>query len=500
MVLLENNMSMTSKKLARMINQVFSSNYPLVYITGNEEDRIESTLATIAQEKFGDKQKLITWSAWQGFSDSVDAKQPLQAIDRIISTKEPALFLLKDLPDFFNDKVVVRALRDLYYRLKNKNIHVCITYPSIVLPETLNKEVYLLEMSLPSADEVHLYLDHFLASREFQNELTEDDLQQLSITMMGLTLSEIEHLLVRVLNQEHIDFKQLLSEVRTEKSQIVKKESCLEFVPTANSLDQIGGLDNLKDWVLQRKSLFTEEAFSSGLPLPKGILFMGVSGCGKSLAAKAIATAWNVPLVRLDMSLVLSGAYGPPEVAFAHATHIAEEISPIVLWIDELENSFGYDENSIGQGSYTIFSSFLTWMQDKSPKVFLAATANRIQQIPAELMRKGRFDQLFFLDLPTKAERIEILKIHISLQGANPDEFELGYLAAVSKEWSGAEIEQAIKSARINAYQDKRLFTEEDISQAAADMVPLSHTMKEQIKAIKDWSFQRAVPASGSTD
>ena len=492
-------MSMISRKLTRMISQVLLSHYPLIYITGNEEDRIQSTLAEIAQQNFGDRQKLVYWSAWQGFSDSHDDRQPLQAIERISLTNEPTIFLLKDLPDFFNDKVIVRALRDLYYRLKNSNIHVCITYPSIILPETLNKEIYLLEMSLPSAEEVHRYLDQFLASRDVKKDFTEDALQQLSITMMGLTLSEIEHLLFRVFSQEYSGFKQLLSEVRAEKSQVIKKESCLEFVPTAHSLDQIGGLDNLKDWVLQRKSLFTEEAFSSGLPLPKGILFMGVSGCGKSLAAKAIATAWQVPLVRLDMSLVLSGAYGPPEVAFAHATQIAEEISPIVLWIDELENSFGYDENSIGQGSYTIFSSFLTWMQDKSPKVFLAATANRIQQIPAELMRKGRFDQLFFLDLPSKAERMEILKIHIALQGANPDEFELGYLAAVTKAWSGAEIEQAIKSARINAYQDNRPFTEEDISLAAADMVPLSQTMKEQIKAIKDWSFQRAVPASRST-
>ena len=223
---------------------------------------------------------------------------------------------------------------------------------------------------------------------------------------------------------------------------------------------------------------------------------MGVSGCGKSMAAKAIATAWKVPLVRLNMSLVLSGAYGPPEVAFEHATRIAEEIAPIVLWIDELENSFGYDEQSAGQGNINIFSSFLTWMQDKSPKIFLAATANRIKQIPAELMRKGRFDQLFFLDLPNKEERHQILKIHIKLQGADPKGFDLGYLSAATNEWSGAEIEQAVKSARIDAYQEKRMFTEKDIGNTATQMVPLSQTMKEQIKEIKDWSFERAVPAS----
>jgi len=490
-------MSIISKKLTRMINRGFLSHYPLIYIAGSEEDRIQATLTSIAEIKFGDKQKLVSWSAWQGFSDTHDAKQPLEAIQRISSTDKPALYLLKDLPVFFDDKIVIRALRDLYYSLKYKNIHVCITYPSIDIPEALNKEVYLLEMSLPSTNDVRSYLKHFTESKGLQDKIPDSALQQFTIAMMGLTLSEIEHLLLRIFSQKQLKFDQLLDEVHQEKSQIVKKENCLEFISTKHSLDQIGGLNNLKEWVLMRRSLFTEEAFSSSLPLPKGVLFMGVSGCGKSLAAKAIATAWNVPLVRLDMSLVLSGAYGPPELAFAHATHIAEEISPIVLWIDELENSFGYDKNSVGQGSNTIFSSFLTWMQDKSAKVFLAATANRIQQIPAELMRKGRFDQLFFLDLPSKQERKQILKIHITLQGGNPDEFDLGYLSEVTKEWSGAEIEQAVKSARINAYQeDGRPFTEDDVGQAAADMVPLSQTMKEQIKEIKGWSFQRAVPAS----
>jgi len=489
-------MSMISKKLTLMVNRGFLSHYPLIYITGSEEDRIQATLTSMAQIKYGDKQKLVSWSAWQGFSDTHDAKQPLEAIKRISSTEEPTLFLLKDLPDFFDDKVVIRALRDLYYQLKYKDIYICITYPSIILPETLKKEVYLLEMPLPSAEDVFSYLNNFIESRSLQNKLPESTLQQLTIAMMGLTLSEIEHLLIRLFSQKHIEFSQLISEAHTEKSQIVIKESCLDFVSTINSLDQIGGLDNLKNWVLQRKSLFTEKAFNSGLPLPKGVLFMGVSGCGKSLAAKTIATAWNVPLVRLDMSLVLSGAYGPPEVAFANATHIAEQISPIVLWIDELENSFGYDGNNAQQSSNTISSSFLTWMQDKSPKVFLAATANRIQQIPAELMRKGRFDQLFFLDLPNQEERKQILKIHIVLQGGNPDEFDLGYISAATKEWSGAEIEEAIKSARINAYQQDRSFTDDDINQTLKDMVPLSHTMKEQITAIKDWSFQRAVPAS----
>ncbi|MCP3852303.1 MAG: AAA family ATPase [Gammaproteobacteria bacterium] len=487
---------MISQQLARKINKGMLSQYPIIYIAGREEDRIQATLSSIAKKKYGEKQPLISWSLFQGFSDTNDMLEPLQALNRISATQQPTMYLLKDFPAELDDPIIIRAVRDLYYALKNKNIYIFFSYPTVHLPEILNNEIYLVEMALPSEAEIHTYFQHFIEVKKLTDKISTSVAHQYTIALMGLTLNEIEHLLVRLLSSKNQNFEQLLPEVQQEKSQILKKESCLQFISTQQSLEQIGGLDNLKEWVLQRKDLFTEEAFNSGLPLPSGILFMGVSGCGKSMAAKAIATAWNVPLVRLDMSLVLSGAYGPPEVAFAHATRIAEEISPIVLWIDELENSFGYDEQSPGQGNINIFSSFLTWMQDKSPKIFLAATANRIKQIPAELMRKGRFDQLFFLDLPNKEERHQILKIHIALQGADPDSFDLGYLSVLVKEWSGAEIEQAIKSARIDAYQEHRDFTDQDIEHTATNMVPLAQTMKEQIKEIKDWSFNRAAPAS----
>ena len=249
--------------------------------------------------------------------------------------------------------------------------------------------------------------------------------------------------------------------------------------------------------MLKRKDLFSEKAYKSGVPLPSGVLFMGVSGCGKSMGAKAIASAWELPLVRMDMSLVLSGSFGTPEYAFEHATRMAEEVAPIVLWVDEIENSFGYDEQTGGSGgNVNIFSSFLTWMQEKNPRVFVAATANRIQTLPAELMRKGRFDQLFFLDLPNKDERVEIFRIHISANGADPAEFNLGYLAASTKDWSGAEIEQAVKSARIDGYQKERIFNERDVVNNVVATIPLSRTMVEQIKAIKDWCYKRAITAS----
>ncbi len=487
---------MISQKLAQKINQGLHSHYPVLYISGREEDRIEATLFSMASKLYEGKQGLISWSSFQGFSDTHDKRDPLEALQHIASAVEPGMYLLKDFPVEFDNPAVVRAVRDLYYTLKGRNIYVFFSYPTIKLPDILSNEVYLIEMPLPSETEIHSWLQHLIDSKGLQAVLTDSLMHEYVVAMLGLTIAEIEHLFMRLLRSKDQDFEKLLTEVHEEKARILKKESVLQFVPVKQSLEQIGGLENLKEWVLQRKHLFTEEAFNSGLPLPSGILFMGVSGCGKSMAAKAIASAWNVPLVRLDMSLVLSGAYGQPEMAFEHATRVAEEISPVVLWIDELENSFGYDEIAPGEGNINVFSSFLTWMQDKSPKIFLAATANRIKQLPAELMRKGRFDQLFFLDLPTKQEREQILKIHIALQGGDPDKFELGYLAAITKEWSGAEIEQAVKSARIDAYQENREFTEQDIANNTSHMVPLAQTMSEQIKEIKNWSFKRAVPAS----
>jgi SpoVK/Ycf46/Vps4 family AAA+-type ATPase len=317
--------------------------------------------------------------------------------------------------------------------------------------------------------------------------------------MKGLSLNEVDHLQNRIFKSKSMDPAQALIEITEEKAQLLRKESCLRFFSAQHALDAVGGLDSLKEWVSKRRDLFSEKAYEAGIPLPSGILLMGVSGCGKSMAAKAIAAAWDLPLVRLDMSLVLSGSFGSPEFAFERATQIADEVAPIVLWIDEIENAFGYDERTGGGGNINIFSSFLTWLQEKSPKIFVAATANRIQELPAELMRKGRFDQLFFLDLPTKEERTEIFRIHIRLNGGDPTDFNLGYLAAATKEWSGAEIEQAVKSARIDAYQEDRAFAAKDIERNTVRQVPLSQTMTEQIKAIRDWSFKRAVPASRSS-
>lgn len=490
-------MTVHNQKIIQKVTRGLASRYPLIYIRGWEEERIERLLSAVAASYYGDNDRLVVWTATNGFNKGEAAgnsiTNPLEALRKIGDTAQPVMYLMKDLPALFGaNPSLIRAIRDLYYRLLNKRIVVFLTYPELVMPEVLKKEIFLVEMDLPSEEEI---LDR-LQTAEGKAGPSSAELHRLAGAMRGLSLNEVSHLQARLFRGDTFDSEKALLEVQEEKSQLLRKESCLRFYPQQHALEDVGGLENLKEWVLKRKDLFSEKAYEAGIPLASGVLFMGVSGCGKSMAAKAIAAAWELPLVRMDMSLVLSGSFGTPEYAFEHATRIAEEIAPIVLWVDEIENSFGYDEQAGSGGNVNIFSSFLTWLQEKSPKVFVAATANRIQELPAELMRKGRFDQLFFLDLPNKQERMEIFRIHIRLNGVDPENFNLAYLAATTKEWSGAEIEQAVKSARIDAYQARRWFTERDITRNTTTMVPLSRTMTEQIKAIKDWCFKRAVPAS----
>jgi SpoVK/Ycf46/Vps4 family AAA+-type ATPase len=487
---------------SQQINRGIIARYPLIYILGWEEERIEKTLAQVSKTHYFDDRPVITWTAGKGFFSNTgqiaDINDPVEAVEYISNSDKSSFYLLKDLPAFLDDSLLLeRALRDLYQKNKNRDVFVFISYPTLQLPDSLKKETLLVEFVQPTEEEIIAYLKETLVKYKLADKISDEWVKQTANAMKGLGLEEIGHLLLTLLRVKKLKAEEVVHETQREKGLILKKESCLRFIPTITSLDDVGGLDNLKDWVITRKELFSREAIASGIQPPSGILFMGVSGCGKSMASKVIASAWDIPLVRLDMNLVMSGVYGTPEFAFEQAISMAEKIAPIVLWIDEVENSFGYDEGSSG-GNINIFSSFLTWMQEKSHDVFVAATANRIKMLPAEMLRKGRFDQVFFLNLPNDKERKEILTIHLLANGGNPDDFKIDILSSITDKWSGAEIESLISSARIEAYREKRLFTNKDVLHVAGQMVPLSKTMEEQIRELTGWSYNRATPASRS--
>lgn len=492
--------------LREMIKQAVLARNPLIYLHTPEEDRVLRIIKDVAGE---DKLPVREWTCVTGFvsndmtaataapdGDGEVGQNPAAALESITAADTPAFYVMKDLASFMADARVQRALRDVYYAGKGKTGKtVFILGPDLDIPEGLKREVRLIQCPPPDEDEIREVVDNCL--REYpEAELGNDKLQEVSLALKGLTLSEIEHILHRIFAQDlHSDQSELIDEIFAEKRFLVKKSGFLEFAPPRTSVNDIGGLEVLKDWLTKRRPLFSREAMDAGVPIPKGLLVMGVSGCGKSMAVKAISALWNVPMFRLDMNMVMSGQYGSKEAAFHQALQTIESVAPAVLWIDEIENALGIREDGLDIDSH-IFSSFLTWMQEKPPLVFIAATANRIQALPAEIIRKGRFDEVFFVDLPSRKEAEDILRINLRKQGANPEDFDFEMLGVMIEGWNGAEIEQAVISARTNAYSENRQFTMQDLNAVANKVVPLSRTMEEQIKQIKSWAFSRATPAS----
>ena len=324
--------------------------------------------------------------------------------------------------------------------------------------------------------------------------LSDDDKKNFVIGTQGLTIDEAYRAFMKAFQGQSTIEKDLISKIHLEKKQLIMKESVLEFYPHRLTLEDLGGMDYLKDWLRKRETAFSKEAREYGLEKPKGILAMGVSGCGKSLSAKIIASLWKLPLFRLDMNLVYSGMSGSPESVFSRALKTMDSVAPAVLWLDEIESGI---TDKTGEGSSSrILGFFLTWMQEHESEVFIAATANRIDLLPAELLRRGRFDQIFFLDLPTRVEREEIFSIHLKSKGNNPSDFNVPQLAQITKGWTGSEIEQVIISGMYEAFNENRKLSEDDLFVIFGNTVPLSITMAEQIKKIRSWAHNRAVRAS----
>jgi SpoVK/Ycf46/Vps4 family AAA+-type ATPase len=279
-----------------------------------------------------------------------------------------------------------------------------------------------------------------------------------------------------------------------EKRLLIGRSGVIEFIADGTSIGEVGGLEVLKKWLTERHKLFQMRDTLSSEIVPKGLLMMGIPGCGKSLSVKAIASQFDLPLYRVDMIEIFSGRHGKPEGAFVEACKMMEDMAPAVLWFDEIEMGIASTESGGEQGR--IFAFFLTWMQEKTRGLFVAATANRIDLLPAEMIRKGRFDEVFFVDLPGEEERVDIFRIHLARRGVDPARFNLPQLVGFTNGWTGAEIEQCVLSALTAARLADREIVEQDLMKIAASIVPLSRTMKEQINHIRDWAFERAVKAS----
>ncbi len=470
--------------------------HPIIAVDSYEEERVETTLEAVARSRFAKPVPLLTWSITRGLRGPEGAapksQSPLAALSAVASARE-GVFLFRDLHRHFDDPAVVRALRELRPRLVGTARLLFLVGPRVELPTELRRDIVLVDFPLPGPEELEPLLERHAG------RLPIDDAMRVPLVtaLRGLTVSEAGHALYLALHGREAIDDAVLTALQDQKAQLARQEGVLEYVPQRWALDDVGGLATLKDWFMRRRTLFEDpDAVARGLT-PRGVLVMGIPGCGKSLTIKAISALWNLPLFRLDMSRVFGGAYGSPEESFRRALVMMEQVSPAILWIDEIENGISAETTGADAGvKGRIFATFLTWMQEKPAQVFVGATANRIDLLPAELLRKGRFDQVFFIDLPEEGERAEIFEVHLRRKGEDVGRFNTTTLAKATKGWNGAEIEAAVTAAIVDAMSEGRPVAEDDVYMQVGKMVPLARTMAEQIKGIRSWAHQRAIRAN----
>jgi SpoVK/Ycf46/Vps4 family AAA+-type ATPase len=489
------------------LNILIQAQYPLIYLVTAEEDRAEKEIAKIAQLK-QQPRKLYVWTMTHGMVEYGQARttqhnttSPEAAIEWTTRHKEPAIFVFKDLHPFKDSAGVNRWLRDAIASFQGTQKAIVMMSPVQQVPIELEKEVVVLDFALPDLTALDRVLTQQLDQNR-QNRLSNEGREKLLKASLGLTKDEAEKVYRKAYVKRGKITEAEVDIVLSEKKQLIRRNGILEFIEEDETLDSVGGLDELKGWLVQRSDAFTERARTYGLPQPKGMLILGVPGCGKSLIAKTTSRLWGLPLLRLDMGRVYDGStVGRSEANLRGALKTAESISPAILFIDELDKAFAGTAgsgDSDGGTSSRIFGSFLTWMQEKTSPIFVMATANRVERLPGEFLRKGRFDEIFFVDLPTQTEREAVFSIHLSKRKRDIQRFDLQQLAKVADGFSGAEIEQALIAAMYDAFAQNREFTQLDIIAAIKATLPLSRTMTEQVTALRDWARQRARPAAAS--
>ncbi len=469
-----------------LLRDALASRHPLLYLHCADEARVVAALGRVARER---GVPLRLWAR----TDAPEGADPVRAVLDAAADAAPGFLLLRDLAADLERPLLQRALRDAYYRLRDHaDCRLVLLDATLTVPPSLRGNLQVVTVPPPAPGELDALLDDVLAE-DAPREAA--DRERLVKALRGLGLDEARHVLHAAFAGGVPSPERTLDTVQQAKRALAAGGDFLEYVLPDRDLAGIGGLSELKAWITTRAGLFSARAVDAGEPVPRGLLVMGVSGCGKSLVAKVLAREWRAPLFRLDMNRVFSGAHGNPEATFHRALRTAESLAPVVLWIDEIENGLGFARSGREHATH-LFSAFLTWMQEKPPLVFVAATANRIEDLPAEMIRKGRFDQVFFVDLPDAGERRELLSIHLARQSADPAAFELEALVRDTDGWNAAEIEQAVIAARTQGLHERRPFTGADLRAVARRVVPLSRTMSEQIKALRDWAWDRATPAS----
>ncbi len=482
--------------------------YPLLWVVTPEEERALRIIEDVAVNL---RRRVLHWSITSGETNPAlptymerSRRDPITMLNAILEAEDPAIWVLRDFHPVLKDVNVVRRLREVAFALQTNKKTVILLGPVLKIPQELEKEITVVDFSLPSTEELDKLLVQIETSAR-QNDGIQIDLNRrgrdrLIRACQGLTVIEASNAIAKAIIEANgrLD-EDAVAAVTDEKQQIIRKSGLLEFYASQDRLDDVGGVASLKEWLRKRVRAFSESARAFGLPEPKGILLVGVQGCGKSLVAKSVANAWRLPLLRLDVGRLFSSLVGSSEENLRNAIKVAESIAPVVLWVDEIEKGFsGVGSSNVSDAGTAarVFGSFVTWLQEKQVPVFVIATANRVDQLPPELVRKGRFDEIFFVDLPDATERAEIWRIHLLKRNRNPADFDLATLAMSSDGLSGAEIEQALIDALYDAFDQNRPLQMEDLSGVLQETIPLSTMMQEEIDRLRSWADKRARKAS----
>jgi hypothetical protein len=433
-----------------------------------------------------------------------NSREPAQALSNLEAISVEAVFILKDFHRHLDDPVVVRRLRDVGQKFSANRRTVVITGPTVTIPAELASLVEFLDLPLPDQQRLRQIIDESIVrmgkTHSLRRTATANDLEAMTANLRGLTEQEAERAVSQAIVMRYGVTPETVSDVLEAKKDLLRRTGMLDFVDVSDDLGSIGGLENLKFWLAQRNGSWQPAAREFGLEPPRGLVILGVQGCGKSLCARAIAGEWKLPLVKFDTAAIFDKYIGETEKRIQKVFKVAEGLAPCILWIDEIEKVFagsGPDSASADAGvSSRLLAAFLGWMQERKEAVFVAATCNDVTVLPPELIRKGRFDELFFVDLPNTSERKQILAIQLKNRKREPEKFDLDRIATASSGFSGAEIEAAVQTALYAAYSKKEQLSTEDLLSSVQSTVPLSTTRAEEIQNLRSWVQGRAVPAS----
>lgn len=474
---------------------LLKARYPLLYVPTTEEERLEYTIKSSLKD-FSSNRGIYTWDFIDGYTGNPNdngfgMRNPLQALELVekLTSENSAIFLLKDFHLFLNDISISRKLKNLSKIMRNTNKTIVIVAPEVIIPEPLKDIITILEFRLPQPYEIKKEL--LRVQESLGHSLPETSIDTLVRSCQGLSLERIRKVLSKIIatykeiNVESLDI------IFTEKKQIISQTKILEFCTVTEKMSDIGGLENLKKWLQKRVGSLSKRAERYGLPSPKGLFLVGVQGTGKSLTAKAIANEWGLPLLRLDVGKLFGGIIGESESKMRQMIQLSEAIAPCILWIDEIDKAFAGIESKGDSGTTSrVLATFITWLSEKKSSVFVVATANNIDLLPSEIIRKGRFDEIFFIGLPSFNEKKLIFKVHLSrLRPKSWQNYSIDLLSEMARKFSGAEIEEVIIEAMHTAFSENREFSVTDIVDAINQFVPLAYTNQEKVDYLQEWAM-----------